>query len=455
MGMEELVAKRNELLAAADAITDKAVEEKRGLSDEEKTSHAELLNEARGVRELMDVCAQRDAEAAEQLPQLRAVVEDAHVRTNDDDGATETRHAQPRRDEKRGIYGPNSEDSFFLDVVQARTLGDPDARHRLAQDRAYTAAEMQKRDLGNIANKGAEAVVPLYLQDRFEQARVAKAVVSGLTTQERLPEQGDSITIPIQTGNAAVASLTQADPLNSLQETNAAFDVATSNILEVGGTQDLSNYLVERGTLGLSVDRVVGNHLADLLAKDEDERVIAAAIAAAGVAVTNTTSTPHLKNDFKKIADAAQQIHSSYLEAPSAIVCHPRRFSFWASCLDDQDRPVMVPMPVAMNPLGSGDGGPVAQGFTGYMIHGLPVYVDANITTSNGSGTNEDLLLVADWSKQYTWLGPILVDIDRSVMFKNSGMTVRARRYFATMAAHQPDAFAKITGTGFVTPSFA
>lgn len=452
--MEELKAKRAELLAKADAITDAAIAEKRSLTDEEKAQHEELIAEVRGVRELMDLRAARDAEAASDLPELKRAVEATEGSERKEERKAP---ATPRQPENRPVYGERSEDSFFVDLVKARANGDEAARQRQAQNAAYTEAEMQKRDLGNVSNKGAEAIVPLYLQDRFEAARVAKAVTSGLTNQSALPTQGDTITIPIQTGSAAVASLTQADPLNTLQETNAAFDVATSSILEIGGTQDLSNYLVDRGTLGVSVDVVIANHLSDLLAKDEDERVIAAVVASAGVSVTNTTSTPALYTDFKKIADAVQQIHAGNLQAPTGIVVHPRRFAFWASNLDSTNRPLMLPMAVAQNPLAStsGDGTPVAQGFTGYAIHGLPVYVDANITTTAGTSTNEDLVLIADWKQQYTWLGPVMIDLDRSIMFKQSGMTVRARRYFSTMVAHRDDAFAKITGTAFVTPSFA
>lgn len=453
MGMDELKAKRAELLAQADAITDAAITETRSLTEDEKARHDELVAEARGVRELMDTRSARDAEAASVLPELRAAVDAT------EGGQREERKlpATPRQPENRPVYGERSEHSFFVDIAKARAEGDDDARQRQAQNRAYTADEMQKRDLANVSNKGAEAIVPLFLQDRFEQARVAKAVTSGLTNQSALPVQGDTITIPYQTGNAAVASLTQADGLNTLQETNAAFDAATSNVLEIGGTQDLSNYLVDRGSLGASVDVIIANHLSDLLAKDEDERVLAAMVAGAGISVTNTTSTPALYTDFKKIADCTQQIHTSNLQAPTGIVVHPRRFAFWASNLDSTNRPLMTPMAVGMNPLATtnGNGEPVAQGFTGYSIHGMPVYVDANVPITGGAGTNEDSVLIADWKQQYTWLGPILVDLDRSVMFKQSGVTVRARRYFSTLVAHRAGAFGKITGTGFVTPSFA
>jgi HK97 family phage major capsid protein len=452
--MEELKAKRAELLAQADAITDAAIAEKRALTADEKVQHDELVSAARGVRDLMDTRAARDAEAAAELPELRAAV----IATEGSEREERSKApATPRQPELRPVYGERSEHSFFIDLAHARANGDEDARQRQAQNRAYAADDMQKRDLGNVSNKGAEAIVPLFLQDRFEKGRVAKAITSGLTNQNALPVQGDTITIPYQTGNAAVASLAQADPLNTLQETNIALDAATSSVLEIGGTQDLSNYLVDRGTLGASVDLIVANHLSDLLARDENERVIAAVVAGASYTVTNTTSTPALVTDFKRIADATQQIHAGNLQAPTGIVVHPRRFAYWMSSVDNQNRPLLLPMAVALNPLAStsGDGSPVAQGYTGYAIHGMPVYVDATITTTDGAGTNQDLILVADWKQQYTWLGPIMVDLDRSIMFKQSGVTVRARRYFATMVAHRAQGFAKITGTGFVPPSFA
>lgn len=449
-----LQAKIDELVARADDIVKAAEAETRGFTEDERAERAAALKTISEYREILEARAENDAEARKVEAQLRSAVAATEGSAREERAKAP---ATPRQPETRSPYGERSEHSFFVDVAHARANGDEDARQRQAQNRAYVADEMQKRDLGNVANKGAEAIVPLYLNERFEKARVAKAITSGLTNQSALPVQGDTITIPYQTTSATVASLAQADPLNTLSETTLGTDAATASVLEIGGTQDLSNYLVDRGTLGASVDLIVANHLSDLLAKDEDERVIAAVVAGAGVSVTNTTSTPGLVTDFKKIADATQQIHAGNLQAPTGIVVHPRRFAFWASNVDTANRPLLLPMAVAQNPLAmtSGDGTPVAQGFTGYSIHGMPVYVDANLPTTGGAGTNEDSILVADWKQQYTWLGPIMVDLDRSIMFKQSGVTVRARRYFATMVAHRDDAFAKITGTGFVTPSFA
>lgn len=457
MSMEELKAQRDELFGQADSITDAAVAEKRSLTDDEKRDHADLLDQARGIRELMDTRAARDAEAASQLPALTRALDAADgAETRDAETGDETRRlpAEARRDETRPVYGERSDQSFFVDVWRSRAGYNAEAAARIAQNDAYTLAQLQQRDLANVANKGAEAVVPIFLQDRFEKARVAKAITSGLTNQQVLPAQGDTISIPYQTGSAAVAELTQADPLNTLQETNAAFDVASESVIEVGGTQDISNYVIDRGTLGVGIDVVIANHLSDLLAADENTRVLAKAIAGAAVSKTYTATTGTLVGIYKTMADANQAIHTGNLQPATAIVVHPRRFAAWAAEFDSNNRPLMLPMTVAQNPLAytSGDGHQVAQGFTGYSIHGLPVYVDALMSTT--TNTNQDVVLIADWAQQYTWLGPIMVDVDPSPMFKQSGKTVRARRYFATMNAHRTAAFAKITGTGLATPSF-
>lgn len=455
----DLEQKRNELLEQADAIVEAAEKETRGLTEDEEQKHRELVAEAAKLRGLMEARAARDAEAAQKLPELQRALDVATG--GDEDGGEGGKPA-----EKRGghrieetlrdpVYHARGDQSYFLDVAKAEMRGDSAARERLVRADAFTRQEMLKRDLNNASDAaGGAAVVPLYLQDRFEKARLAKAITSQLTSQEAMPEKGDTITIPIQNGSAAVAALAQASPLNSLQETDATFTTATESVVEVGGVQDISNFINDRGALGASVDSIIADHLASLLAVDEDARVLAKVRSGAGVAVTYTATTGTLVGIYTKIADAIQQVHTGNLEAPTGIVVHPRRFAKWASELDSNNRPLMVPMSVAQNPLAwaSGDGTPVAQGFTGYSIHGLPIYVDANVLTT--SDTNQDTAYVCDWKKQYTWLGNVMVDIDRSVMFKQSGLTIRARRYFATMVGHRDDAFATITGTGLATPSF-
>lgn len=448
--MKELQEQRDALLADIEGILDAAASEKRGLTDEEKTSVAEKRAEVKGLRQLMQERALAAAERDEILPELREAREAIETPEAKRDSVP---HGEGRTNERDPVYHRRSNHSFYADTVRA-AKGDRAAFERLEKMRVYNEQELKKRDLYDNATDGAEALVPLYQQDRFEKYRTNLAIASGLTKQEVIPVQGESITIPFQTGAAAVAAVTQATPLNALQETDAQFDRETVDVVEVAGVQDMSLLLQERGNLGASLDAIIGDHLAELLAQDEDERVLASVLANAGVAVTYSATTGTLPGIYPKLADAAQQIIASNKMPPSAIVVNQRRFFKWASELDTTNRPYMVPMSVAQNPLAKGgESGPVAHGFTGYAIHGIPVYIDQNVTTTNN--TDQDVVFVADWSKQYTWLGPVQVEVDRSPMFKNSGLTVRARRYFATMTGHRAGAFGKITGTGLATPSFS
>jgi hypothetical protein len=425
--------------------------ETRGFTDAEREERAAALSTIRDYREILEARAENDAEARKVEQELRSAVHATENAKRDEPVQERKLPATPKSPAKP-IYHERSEHSFFLDRVKRSE--DDGARARLAQNRDHVAE--QTRALANVNDYGDDAVVPVFLQDRFEKARLQGAVTSGLTNQQPIPPSGDTITVPYQKGNASVAALTQAQSLNTLSATDAQFDAATASVVEVGGTTDMSNFVVERGSLGAGLDIIMANHLSELLATDENSRVLTATIADAGVAVTYTTSTPSLADIYVKLADALQQIHTANKRPPTGIVVHPRRFAAWASELDSENRPLMLPMSVAMNPLAttSGDGSPVAYGFTGYSIHGVAVYTDGDIPITGGAGTNQDTVLICDWKQQYTWLGPVLIDRDASLLFKNSGMTVRARRYFATMCAHRDDAFGKITGTGLVTPAF-
>jgi hypothetical protein len=121
---------------------------------------------------------------------------------------------------------------------------------------------------------------------------------------------------------------------------------------------------------------------------------------------------------------------------------------------DNDGRPLGSSGAYAVNPMAVGALGGVAQGLVG-TLHGLPVYVDANISTTKGSGTNEDTVFIFCRDQALLWLGDLKLEIDRSVNFKTSGVAVRARQYAAFMVEHAPEAFATVTGTGLAAPTFA
>jgi HK97 family phage major capsid protein len=103
--------------------------------------------------------------------------------------------------------------------------------------------------------------------------------------------------------------------------------------------------------------------------------VAAAAVTTAGV--------------YSAIANAIQTVHTTRFLPPEVIVMHPRRWGWFLSLLDGQQRPLFLPS--ANNPQNAGGilSDVASQQIVGQM-HGLPVVSDPNIETNLGAGTNED-----------------------------------------------------------------
>jgi HK97 family phage major capsid protein len=465
--MDELFTKRAALIDASEKILDAAESDTRSLTDDEHVELKRLTDERKVVDELIQERARLAEARASKVMELRSFAtggasDDAPAgdagEAADDAGVGEP---QARRVETSprdpGHYIEGGERSFFFDLAEARK-GNFEAARRMSEHNDF-----HKRALNNTATEGGEAVVPLFLNELFEKARTNIAVTANLVGRKALPATGESITVPIMTGPAAVGRVVQNSTLPTIQNTDAATNKVTEPIVEIAGAQDLSLYLKERGTLGASVDVIVAEHLAELLAQDEGNRVLHGGgsgdvLGIRGTSsiksVTYTADTGTLAGVYRKLADLIQQVNADNKAAPSAIVVKGRRFYHWMSELDSGNRPLIAPMSVAQNPLAVGLGSSAAFGFTGYAIHGVPVYIDENIRTTDGSGTNEDTVYACDFSKLHLWSGGIQVDMDPSPNFKTSGMTVRARRYMAFMAGHRPAACGRIIGTGLAAPSF-
>ena len=449
--MDDLIQQRAAALDAAREIEDAAAAEKRAFNDDEKTKHEELLGEARKLREAIEARKAAADERAAILPKLEAVAKPETERA----GRVEVAPRDP------GHYRKDSTRSWFVDKANAELRHDDEARKRMREQAEYDA-HVQKRDLYIGSTTGQELSPPLYLQELFVEGRVASAIAANLCTNLPLPAAGRTVTVPKQTGNAGVGIQTEASPLSAITETDAAFGDETQGIYEYAGVQDLSNFLVERSTPG--ADMIIMRNLARQVARKIDEDILHGSGSgapqgirgASGInAVTYTAGTPSFAEAQAKIGDMLQQIHTGWFDSADAIIVHPRRWAKWSTERDNDGRLVVGQAALVVNPTAvAANGAPVAQGLVG-SLHGVPVYVDANIKTNLGSGTNEDTIYAMVRDQALLWLGNLNLEIDRSVNFKTSGVAVRARQYAAFMCEHAPEAFGTVTGTGLATPTFA
>jgi HK97 family phage major capsid protein len=349
--------------------------------------------------------------------------------------------------------------SYFRDLYLAKTRGDSDAAERLSQHSLHIATS-EARDNNTTDTSGGEFVPPLWLvQDYVAKARAGR-VTADLCQKFPLPAGTDSISVPAITTGTSVAA--QATQNTAVSETDLVTAAVTAPVRTYGGISDCSVQLVEQSPIAF--DQVIFSDLAAAHAKAIDEGIISGSGSSGtheGIlnadtvnAVTYTATTPTAAGLFPKLADAIQQINSERFAPPNAIVCHPRRWGFLLASLDSSNRPLVVPNSSVPQNAVATFGDVAAEAFAGTLM-GLPVYLDANIPTNLGSGTNEDRIIVGKFDDAFLYEGAPKAEVFRETL--SAELTVRFRLYnFSAFTAERyaGDNFAVISGTGLVAPTF-
>jgi hypothetical protein len=86
-------------------------------------------------------------------------------------------------------------------------------------------------------------------------------------------------------------------------------------------------------------------------------------------------------------------------------------------------------------------------------MHGLPVYVDANIPTNLGAGTNEDVILVLRAADLLLFESVPRLRVLQEVLSGTLAVRFQLYAYSAFMAGRYPAAISTVGGTGLVAPA--
>lgn len=178
-------------------------------------------------------------------------------------------------------------------------------------------------------------------------------------------------------------------------------------------------------------------------------------LAAAGTnAVTYTSATPTVSGLYSKIADRMQRTFTSRYLGPDAIVMHPRRWAWITAASDSSSRPLVVPSGQgSFNALGTSQIGDIATGPAGSLL-GLPVYLDPNIPTNFGAGTNQDPITVGRFADAVLYEGTLNMESFRDLKADLLAAYIRVYAYSAFSFARYPASFTVIIGSGQVTRQF-
>jgi HK97 family phage major capsid protein len=319
---------------------------------------------------------------------------------------------------------------------------------------------VERRDLSSTDTAGGDFVSPLYMvNDWINVIRMGRPFANAANSVP-LPDNTDTIIWPKVTSGTATSA--QAD-LGAVQETDAVTTTVSVAVKTVAGQQDVSQQLLDRSQPG--IDQIL---FADLRA-DYNVRLDLQALVGSGsganakgvqndaarIQVTYTDASPTVAEFYSKVADATQQVLTNRGLPPDTIVFHPRRWGWIMAASDTTGRPLLTPQGGATQTQPGTSNGPTDLGQPGFNFAGLNVVVDANITTNNGAGTNEDFVIVmrsADVMLAER-ANPTTRAHDQ-VLDANLAVRLQLFNYFAFTTERYSKAVATISGTGLVAPTF-
>ena len=353
------------------------------------------------------------------------------------------------------VYRKGGQTSYFRDLVRAQLTGSRESIDRLVRNDRQVADGLQERALTTTDGAGGDFVPPLWMvQDYIELARPGR-VTADLVRNEVLPAGTDSINLPRLATGTAVAE--QATQNTAVQNTDATTNSVTANVVTLAGQQVVAVQLIEQSPINM--DQILLADLAADYAVKTDIFVInnnatnkVGLLNVSGVNAVSLTATTAV-GLYAKVADAIQQIHSTRIMPPQAIVMHPRRWAMLLAAVDTANRPLVVPSGNApQNGMGT-FGGVNSQGMVG-TLQGLPVYVDPNIPTNLGTGTNEDRILILRTDDVILFEGTPRAEAFREPLAAQLSVLLRFYNYAAIHASRYPKSISVISGVGLVPPTF-
>ncbi len=345
--------------------------------------------------------------------------------------------------------------SFLADVA-GRMYGDQDAASRLARHMAEERVErpgLETRAVGTSAF--VNLTVPQYLTDMYAPNAKKGRPFANICNVHPLPASGMTVEISrITTGSSTAV---QSSQNSAVSETNIDDTALSISVQTLAGQQTVSRQALERGT---GIEGVVLGDLTRAYHTSLDDTLINQAtngldaITDANVDIAYTDASPTAAELWPKLFDGIQQIQSAVynLASSNALVMHPRRF-WWLASQVGTNFPFVNLSGAGPQSGGRVDGTGYETGPSGYLA-GLPVYVDANIVTNGGGGTNEDRVYIVSTEECHLWEDDALFIRAEQTNAASLGVLFVVYGYMAYTFGRYPSANARIAGTGLAAPSF-
>jgi hypothetical protein len=468
---EAIQKKRDKARTEAKAILALAQQEGRSnTTEEEDTRLAELYAatdkakaDLRGVdRKLADALRIKaeEAEAVREAQETRPTAAATRAPKKYDEVArvgAEERTYHPGVDRKGGLFIRDVARQFLYNDIQA---GERLARH-MHEERVERAQYLTRAAGDTLTSNWAGLVVPQYLTELKAPAIAALRPFANICNKHDLPADGMSVNISRVTTASSVAL--QATELSAVSATSLDDTLLTENVQTAAGQQTLSRQAIDRGT---GIEEVVMDDLFRRYATTLDSTLIVQAttgLSAVATATAFTTAAPAFMSAtaadslYGKILSAASGVEAALLAygQPTHAVMHSRRW-YWinskvAAVWPGVQQPGIATQAGGLNLAASYD-----DGSRGILPNGLRVIVDNNISTANGTATNEDEIYIVPASECHLWedpSAPVFIRAEQAAA-ATLGVLLVLYGYFAYSFRRYANGMGKVGGTGLTVPTF-
>lgn len=499
--LKELLEKRTALAADRDKVLGDAEKENRAPTDAESTAWQEKRAAVKAVDDDIAALRSRISEAEEDEKREQAAA-DAYKEVGQTGPQSERGQGGARVTSEPMTYGRQARrHSYFLDMARAELgRGDGDggvsaARDRLSRHSKELEVEMPRREAGREARaqravdgiddargwsseqrasvfernqqeqrvlpnrtdgQGGYFVPPLWLVDEYiELARFGRQTAN-LCRNMDLPTGTDSINLPkVATGTATGVQAADGGAVTSQDLTDSS---VAAPVRTIAGQEDVAIQLLDQSPIAF--DEVI---FADLIA-DYNARLDLQVIDGSGAAgqhlgilnvggvnaITYTDAAPTLPAMYPSFAQGASKIYKNRKLPATGAVVLPSVW-YWATAqLDTTNRPLIVPPQVGWNPAGTQQDLASGEGPAGMLSMGLPGYLDGNLPTNKGVGTNETRTIIARFPDLYLWEGAMRTRALQEVLSGTLQVRFQVYAYSAFMPNRRPEAISIVSGTGLV-----
>lgn len=243
--------------------------------------------------------------------------------------------------------------SYLRDMVRvAAGIDDTsESRNRLAMHAEQVANHpdyMELRDLSRVDGSGGYAVPPAWLMSQYiELARPGRALAN-LVQRQPLPGGTDSINIPkVLTGTTVAV---QTGDNVAVSQTDLSDSFINGPVRTISGQQGVAIQLIDQSPIAF--DDVIFRDLTAAFATQVDLQVISGTgtngqilgiLQTPNIGSVGATSVD-IKGFYSAIANAIQLVHTTRFLPPEVIVMHPRRWGWFTSLLDQNQRPLVLPI---------------------------------------------------------------------------------------------------------------